>query len=143
MGYDLAKHRKEDDNARRHASLFALFDWCWGGDAQWLFQISDEHKTYSHDHGWYLPEEGADWSRSALLAHVDEEHFPSWDPADLAQDEIKRVAEALRSVTRSALRDILQGVPASWSVTNAELEAVGFFMERRAPAAAKRLEALL
>lgn len=29
-------HRPRDDNPSRHAGLFALHDWCWGQDSQWL-----------------------------------------------------------------------------------------------------------
>ena len=48
-------HRNEDENNVRHAYIFALYDWCWGGDEQWLVDLSDEFRYYSHDHGHYLP----------------------------------------------------------------------------------------
>jgi hypothetical protein len=48
-------HREGDDNACRHAGIYALFDWCWGDDPQWLAVETDDHRVYSHDHGFYLP----------------------------------------------------------------------------------------
>ena len=46
------EHRERDDNAVRHAGVFALYDWCWGGgDDQWLYCEIDDRKVYSHDHG--------------------------------------------------------------------------------------------
>lgn len=52
------QYRDRDDNARRHVGLFALHDWCWGGDDQWLYSEVADRETFSHDHGWYLPETG-------------------------------------------------------------------------------------
>ncbi|HEY3747996.1 MAG TPA: HipA family kinase [Pseudonocardiaceae bacterium] len=45
--------RAKDDNRSRHAGIFALYDWCWGDDAQWLHCTTADMTTYSHDHGWY------------------------------------------------------------------------------------------
>ena len=51
-------NRSHDENEKRHAYVHALYDWCWGGDHQWLVAISDENRYHSHDHGWYLPPTG-------------------------------------------------------------------------------------
>jgi hypothetical protein len=40
-------YRQQDDNRRRHAGVFALYDWCWGGDPQWLCDVGDDHKFYA------------------------------------------------------------------------------------------------
>jgi hypothetical protein len=135
-------HRDRDDNGRRHVGVFALNDWCWGGDSQWLYCTSDEHRLFSHDHGWYLPPEGPDWSEADLMANVDVARELSLDPSGLDVDEIGRVADALEAVTRDDLRTLLVSVPAEWSVPNDDLEAVGFFLERRAPAVAGRMRAI-
>ena len=45
-------HRERDDNRRRQAGIFALYDWCWGGDDQWLYSESADRAVFSHDHGW-------------------------------------------------------------------------------------------
>jgi len=63
-------HRDQDDNARRHAGIFALHDWCWGRDPQWLRLVTDEHKFFSHDHGHYFPQ-GPNWNEAALVANAD------------------------------------------------------------------------
>ncbi len=31
------KYRAKDENSQRHVGTFALYDWCWGGDDQWLY----------------------------------------------------------------------------------------------------------
>lgn len=135
-------HGTEDDNHRRHAGVVALYDWCWGGDGQWLYCASAENRVYSHDHGWYLPPEGADWTEAALLADVDTPHpFPAL-PSDLDLEELERLAGALEAVGREDLRRILAEVPLEWGIPSSELEATGYFLERRAPAVAERMRAL-
>lgn len=135
-------HGSEDDNRKRHAGVLALYDWCWGGDGQWLYCASDENRLYSHDHGWYLPPGGADWNEAALLAEVDAPHPLSALPADLDLAELDRLADMLEAIGREELRRILAEVPPQWGIPRSELEATGYFLERRAPAVAKRMRAL-
>lgn len=126
------EYRQRDDSQRRHAGVLALYDWCWGGDDQWLYCETDDRKLYSHDHGWYLPEVGPDWSEASLLGHVDTPHTLHGPSNDLDQTALRQLAERLEPVTREELAAMLQGVPVSWSASDAELEALGFFLERRA-----------
>ena len=135
-------HRSEDDNARRHAGVYALHDWCWGGDGQWLYCAADEYRTFSHDHGWYLPPEGPEWNEAQLLANVDVAHELVLDPIGLDIAEIERVAQALERVRREQLRDILGAVPAEWGIPIGDLEAAGYFLEKRAVAVAGRMRTI-
>lgn len=136
------QHRDEDDNHVHHVGVFALYDWCWGGDPQWLYASSQDHRLFSHDHGWYLPEEGAWWDQTALSRRVDEPHMPPWTRLGLDNDEIDRVATCLRGLTRTELRDMLCDIPNEWPVRDNELECVGWFLERRSRPVADRVEAL-
>jgi hypothetical protein len=121
--------------------VFALYDWCWGGgDDQWLYCEIDDRKVYSHDHGWYLPETGPDWSESAIMARVDEPHLARYAVANLDRSKLAEMSARLREPLREELVAVLSSVPASWAVSDRELEAVGFFLERRAPAVAERLD---
>ena len=47
--------RAHDDNAVRHAGYFALYDWLFGSDPQWLVKQPSDWMYFSHDHGHYLP----------------------------------------------------------------------------------------
>lgn len=133
------EYRDRDDNERRHAGVCALYDWCWGGDDQWLYCETDDRKLYSHDHGWYLPENGPDWSQATLLARVDEPHPAGYPTTNLDQAELFALAGGLNAPLRQPLVDLLMTVPASWPVKDSGLEALGFFLERRASAVAGRL----
>ncbi|MGH9264118.1 MAG: HipA family kinase [Acidimicrobiales bacterium] len=137
------EYRERDENRRRHAGVLALYDWCWGGDDQWLYCEADDRKLYSHDHGWYLPETGPNWSEATLMAHVDEPHPLTAPSSDLDKTELRQLVATLNAVTRSALADMLRDVPASWPASDTELEALGFFLERRAPAVAGRMRILM
>lgn len=137
------EYRQRDDNRRRHAGVLALYDWCWGGDDQWLYCETDERKLYSHDHGWYLPEVGPDWDEASLEARVDEPHPAAYPPEDLDAGALSDSADRLDAVSRAELVALLGAVPASWPVPDPDLDALGFFLERRAPAVAGRLRALI
>jgi len=136
--------RAQDDNRRRHVGVYALYDWCYGSDAQWLYDLDNDRTLYSHDHGLYFPPAGkGGWTIPDLVASVD---VPSElpDPRDgLSHTAIHQVAAALDAVNRASLVPILNRVPASWPVTDNELDALGWFLERRAPAVAQRLRALV
>lgn len=136
------RHRARDDNARRHVGVFALYDWCWGSDEQWLHHVSDDWRLYSHDHGWYFPPAGPEWSVSELLATASQSHELADDTTDLDAQTLADVAGNLRNVKRSGLVEILNRVPASWPVSDEELEALGWYLEARAEPVASRLEAL-
>lgn len=136
--------RTKDDNSRRHVGVYALYDWCFGMDQQWLLDLDNDRTIYSHDHGLYFPPLGqAGWSRDELTSRVDEpRELP--DPRDgLLSEETKRVALAVEQVSRDDLAGILHAVPASWPVSDAELEVLGWFLERRAAGVAERVRSLV
>ena len=135
-------YRNDDDNRRRHAGVFALYDWCWGGDDQWLYSRSDENCLFSHDHGWYLPERGATWDEASLVRRVDQPHLPVWSSEGIDEAELLRLAERLRGVTTDELAAVLRSIPHDWPVIDSELECLGWFLQRRTKAVATRLERL-
>lgn len=135
-------YRNEDDNARRHAGVFALFDWCWGDDQQWLAVETDEHRLYSHDHGYYFPPGGQNWTAADLTANVDQPHELALPPDGLNVDELGRLADALDAVAADDLAAILESVPEEWPVPDEDLEALGDYLQKRAPGVASRLRAL-
>ena len=140
--YRSLRDRERDDNAKRHVGVFALYDWCWGGDDQWLYAELEDAKLYSHDHGWYLPETGATWDIGALIARAHEAHVAPWATAGLDAAEIADCAQRLRALQHEELAAVLRGIPTSWPVSNDELARVGWFLENRAPSVAARLESM-
>jgi len=135
-------HRIRDDNRQRHAGIYALYDWCWGGDDQWLYGQDEDRRVYSHDHGHFFPR-GPGWTEQSLLAEVDRPHPRPDDVSGLDTVEVERLASALDSVSRASLIEILSAVPDSWPITNAELEALGYFLEYRCQPVAARLRRLV
>lgn len=135
-------HWERDDNAYRYVGIAALYDWCWGGDPQWLHSQSQDRKVYSHDHGWYLPEVGPSWDAAALLKRLNEPHPLPGLPNRLDPKAAEVFADRLAQVTRSDLAAILRTVPSSWDVTDEELATVGYFLEVRAQAVSARLRVM-
>ncbi len=132
-------HRLDDDNSRRHAFVMALYDWCWGGDVQGLRAVREDNGFYSHDHGWYLPPEGPTWSVAELETHVEDPHELVENLDGISEEIVDEVAKALEAVQREDLRRALAMIPSNWPVEDNELECVGFFLEKRAPAVARRI----
>lgn len=132
-------HRQRDDNQIRQAGVFALYDWCWGADHQWLHSAKADMELYSHDHGYYLPPAGSDWNVGELELHADRPHPGPWSHRGLDRGELDRLAGALCAVDRRQICAILGGIPLTWPVTTQELEALGSFLEYRAPLVAHRL----
>lgn len=141
MGRPSLYARSQDDNSTRHAAIYALFDWCYGSDQQWLYDIDDDRRIYSHDHGLYLPS-GWMTDPAALVGAVDQPHPLPDPPTGLSPAAIEEAADRLEAVTRADLASILNGLPAAWPVTDQLLETVGWFLERRAPAVALRMRNL-
>ena len=135
------RDRDRDNNAVRHAGLLALFDWCWGADPQWLFQAIDDNATFSHDHGHYLPD-GPNWTIESLARDSELAHMPVWPQVGLDSMELARIADRLACIQREEVEAVLNGVPALWPVSDAELEALGEFLVLRAVPCAHRLEAI-
>ena len=97
-------------------------------------------ELYSHDHGFYLPPTGSDWNVGALDSHADRPHPGPWPPRVLDRRELDRLSAALRAIDKQHLCAILGDVPLTWPVTTRELEALGSFLECRAPLVAHRLD---
>ena len=117
------QHRSEDDNAPRQVGVHALFDWCFGDDAQWLYDLADDWKLHSHDHGFYFPPAGQTWDSGALRASVSDAHpLPDPMPDGLLPAAVEDFADRLGAVTRAQLQEVLESVPPSWPVPDSELE---------------------
>lgn len=135
--------RERDDNRRRHAAVFAFFDWCWGDDPQWLVCETADQRLYSHDHGFYLPPGGQDWTPETLAANVDIPHLlPGASQDGLDVGELERLAAELRGLEVTTLNAIFARVPSSWPASDADLEAVGEYLLKRAPQVASRIDEL-
>ena len=136
--------RAKDDNSRRHVGVYALYDWCFGSDPQWLYDQDSDRTIYSHDHGLYLPPHGnGGWTRQALVDNVDRANELPDLRVGLSSEAVKRTALALEAITRNDLVQVLCSIPASWPVKNSELQELGWFLETRAPVVAARIRNLV
>lgn len=133
--------REKDENARRHAGYFALYDWCWGGDVQALLDLTDDRALHSHDHGWFLPPIGAQWDIMCLQSEVSTPHELKQDGAGIDMIEVQRLATRLEQITQEEVLGVVTSIPRAWPVTDAELGAVAQFLHERAPEVAARMRA--
>lgn len=132
------KHDERDDNATRRAYIHAMYDWCWGGDDQWLYCIKNDMQVFSHDHGHYLPG-GPKWTAEGLKHCVDEAHPFRGPPDSVAHDAFQEAARRLEAVSRDQIAEILRKIPRSWPIGDHELETLGFFLDRRRGSVSERL----
>jgi hypothetical protein len=136
-------HRNMDDNAVRQATFFALYDWLWGGDDQWLRKPRAESMYFSHDHGWYLPPTGPTWDAASLSAEVGTPHSLGANPTGIDDGELRRLADRLDNVTPQDLEAAIAGLPGEWPVSDVELEGVVAFAYGRAGDVAVRMRAMI
>jgi hypothetical protein len=135
--------RTDDNNCRRQVGVYALYDWCFGTDQQWLYDLDSDRMIFSHDHGLYFPPAGrGGWTRQDLVNHAGQAHELPDPRSGLAAEEAKNMALALEQVTRADLARVLSSIPASWPVSDEDLEALGWFLEYRAAAVAARVRSL-
>lgn len=135
--------RGHDDNRRRHVGIYALYDWCYGSDQQWLYDLDQDLSIYSHDHGLYLPPNTGCWTQADLEQSCDDRRELPDARDGLDPEAVEDTASALEKIDGEALANLLRGVPASWPVTDNDLEALGWFLEHRAPAVASRIRAFI
>ncbi|MEU8200380.1 HipA family kinase [Streptosporangium sp. NPDC049046] len=140
---DRLGHRRRDDNRSRHVGLYALYDWCYGDDPQWLHDLEDDYTVYSHDHGLYLPPNTGEISPQVLRDAKDEPNELPDVRNGLNAEAVALVADALEKIDREVLVNIMCGVPASWPATDEELATLGWFLEYRAPVVAGRVRNLI
>jgi hypothetical protein len=130
------KFRSDDDNRRRHCGLYALCDWLYCGDLQWLRATDEDNAYYSHDHGFFLT--GLDWTRESLASCGAERGPITLNADQLDPDELGRLAGVLESLTLDEIETAISGLPTSWPVSDEELAAVAQFADmRKAPVAAR------
>jgi hypothetical protein len=134
-------HRAMDDNARRHCGIYALYDWMGGADPQWLMRGA-EREYFSHDHGWYLPPPGRDWTVDSLRAAGTGSFQLNVPEAGLDPSELRRLAERLEALSVEELEGALSNIPPDWPVTDEELAAAVEFADARRSGVAGRLRAL-
>lgn len=135
------RFRADDDNSRRHCGLYALSDWLYCGDLQWLRATDEDNAYYSHDHGFFLT--GLDWTRDSLAACGAEQGPITIDPNHLDPIELGRLADALEGLSLADVEDAISGLPASWPVSDEELAAVAQFADMRKAPVAARLRTLV
>lgn len=135
------ENRHLDDNRRRHAAYFAFFDWCWGADPQWLYDVTDDMKLYSHDHGHFLPG-SPDWTIESLVEEHEVAHSLDTPGDGLDYNELVRAADVLENLTVPELKAVLCGIPTTWPVSDRELETLGFFLDSRRAPVARRIRQL-
>lgn len=135
-------HRRDDDNATRHAGFYALMDWLAGADQQWLYSSTAQNAYFSHDHGHFFPG-GPDWTMTSLAATGTAERALAIPPGGLDRAEILRLADAIEGLSKDEIDAIMSKVPMGWPVGDDELAALSDFLEARQAPVAARLRTLL
>lgn len=142
------------DNLMRLAQDCVLYDWCLGGDDQWLINRTD-NRVYSHDHGrWLLTTTGQisgqpTWSATDLDAAIDmrriSPHHKLWisklDAEYGTRQLIRQAAESVASISHDDLVAVLDPIVTAWSNANiifrdglpleATMRRVGRWLETR------------
>jgi len=134
-------NRASDDNSRRHAGFYAIYDWAGGDDPQWLVCGAQEDACYSHDHGHYFPG-GPAWSIDSLRQNVSVHHTLQHPSVGLDGTELRRLAEVVENADEERIAAITSKIPAAWPIGDEELEALVDYLIARRSDVATRLRAM-
>ena len=130
-----------DSNSTRGARFIALWEWCGGEDAQFLYDAQNRSSLYSFDHGMWLGG-GGDWKPADLLQQT--AYVPSWSHSlsRLSSSEFLNVADKLETFDEAAARSLADSVPVEWGLEAADVFIVTDWLQSRAPQVARHLRNL-
>lgn len=130
-------HLKRDDNLRRQPALIALWKWCLGEDAQWLYSAEEDYSIWSFDHGCWFDSQEAPWDSDFLAESTNSQPLEELGVVKgMDSAHFHEMASRLESVTHRQLLEAVATVPESWDVKVQDLETVAWFLYvRRRPVA--------
>lgn len=136
-------YRPDDDNCRRHVGVLALAAWLGGGDQQWLYAAPD-NRTFSHDHGHYLPG-GSGWTPASLLESiVDPPALPGAIPHGHAMLDVARIEHTydtlLNHVSKHDIAKAVSSFAGSWGISLEHRATLAYYADSRRELAAVQLE---
>lgn len=131
-------HHGKDGNATRGAIYVALWEWCIGEDAQFLYDTAASMSMWSIDHGLWIGG-GGEWDTSVFDNPC--AYQPRWTGpvSAMSRSAFLGAADRLDSFTLDDARAVSQGVPLEWGFTQNELEAAAGWLYARAARVAARM----
>lgn len=131
MESDILEHLNEDDNRRRQPAIIALWEWCLGQDAQWLYAHSDENSIWSFDHDCWFDGHERPWTAAHLTTVVNSRSELLAPPTGMDPDRFSEVADVIEAVQPNQLLEAVAAVPEAWPIETPELETVAWFLYAR------------
>lgn len=116
---NVIRHRTIGDNTARLAREYVLYEWCLGGDDQWLTDPADR-RTYSHDHGRWLINtarqiRGAPtWSASTLDAELETHRGSHQRESAIEPSNVREAAARAAAISNDDLVTILDPIVTAW-----------------------------
>ncbi|MEU3764333.1 hypothetical protein AB0E55_04675 [Amycolatopsis keratiniphila] len=113
------RHRTVGDNAARLARDYVLYEWCLGGDDQWLTDPADR-QTYSHDHGRWLSQDAMrridvpTWSASTLDAELETHRGNHNRETAIQPNDVREAAARAANISRNDLVAVLDPIVTAW-----------------------------
>lgn len=113
------KNRTRVDNTARLAREYVLYEWCLGGDDQWLTDPTDL-RTYSHDHGRWLINttrqiHGAPtWSAATLDAELETHRGNHHREGAIKPDDVREAAARAAAISHDDLVTVLDPIVTAW-----------------------------
>lgn len=85
---------------------------------------------------------GPNWTIESLIESVDSPREIDPSAQGLDQEELLGIAQTLVELQQDEFYPIIGNIPTEWGLTEGDLEAVGWFLDRRRVGIADRLRAL-
>lgn len=131
-------HIPKDGNRYRAPAFVALWEWCFGEDGQWLYNLAEDNQMWTFDHGVWIGGQG-EWTIDGLMHTAG--IFSRW-PDSVKGMDASTFVELADRIDRCSVADVLRfvaSVPLDWGFTEEELLTIGNWLYVRRGRVARSL----
>ena len=122
------------ENRARYAALSLLYSWTDSADEQVLYRQDPlPVLVYSHDHGYFLPPPGPEWTVDTLKAGKPPVKKPFFNFCGLSPGDYREPIQRIAALQKTDIASAVCRAPAEWVVSEDERCAVAGYLWARIP----------
>lgn len=133
-----ARYADRDGNRTRLAKIGALWDLCFGTDAQWMHDVPADYAVATFDHNLWLGFE-SDLSLQWLERYRDKQWPTPYDLTSTSKSALFATALRLDGLESADFMAVVRTVPLEWETDDREMARLGALLYHRAEAVSARL----
>lgn len=129
----------KDGNRYRAPAFIALWEWCFGDDGQWIYNLEDDFQMWTFDHGTWIGGQGQ-WGIDDLAGS--ERLSSGWPGSVKGMDAgtFLGLADKIETCSVADVLEFVSTVPIDWGFTDEELIKVAKWLHARRRHVAQNLK---